>query len=173
MLTDLMLVTSRASHSFREVWDMSSSSICLLLSKFAPATARLFAEFRRLRDSLPPAKASTLAEGMEGGGQLITLTQVCLHACYVSRTPRPCSAPEQKWAGPQSPVRRAAGHMARVLLLRHVLQAASNMLWQPLFRPVTPGLDHTDAGGPHADRVPVGHPKNRVAGRSAPAALRA
>ena len=40
---------------------MSTPAACLLLSKFVPAAARLFAEFRRLRDRLPPAEARKLA----------------------------------------------------------------------------------------------------------------
>ena len=75
-LTDILLVMSRTSHALRAVWDMSTSAICLLLSQFAPATARLFAEVRRLHDSLPPVEARALEESMEGGGELISLTQV-------------------------------------------------------------------------------------------------
>lgn len=40
---------------------MSTPAACLLLSEFVPAAARLFAEFRRLRDRLPPAEARKLA----------------------------------------------------------------------------------------------------------------
>ena len=36
---------------------MDASTACLLLSKFPPASAGLFAEFRRLRASLSPAEA--------------------------------------------------------------------------------------------------------------------
>ena len=55
-----VLVTSRA---LDEVWGVSTPEACLLLSRFVPATALLFAEFRRLRDSLPPADARKFAEG--------------------------------------------------------------------------------------------------------------
>ena len=58
MLTSLLLVMSRAS---REAWGMSTPTACLLFSQFVPATARLFVEFRRLRDSLPPAEARKFA----------------------------------------------------------------------------------------------------------------
>ena len=45
-----------------EVWTVSTPAACLLLSRFAPATARLFGEFRRLRDSLTPAEARKFTE---------------------------------------------------------------------------------------------------------------
>ena len=40
---------------------MSTTAACLLLSRFAPAIACLFAEFRRLRGGLPPAEARKFA----------------------------------------------------------------------------------------------------------------
>ena len=43
-------------------WGMSTQAACLLLSKLAPATARLFVEFRRLRKSLTPAERRQVAE---------------------------------------------------------------------------------------------------------------
>ena len=58
MLADSVPVTSRASV---EVWAMSTPTACLLLSRFPHASARLFAEFRRLRGSLPPADAQRFA----------------------------------------------------------------------------------------------------------------
>ena len=38
---------------------MTAPAACLLLSQYVPASARLFAEFQRLRDSLPAADART------------------------------------------------------------------------------------------------------------------
>ena len=58
MLATWVLVMSRASH---EAWGMSTPTACLLFSQFVPATARLFVEFRRMRDSLPPAEARKFA----------------------------------------------------------------------------------------------------------------
>ena len=63
-----------------EEWDMGAPAACLLLSKFAPATARLFAEFRRLRDSLPPAEARNFAECERKGlqhAEMVTLVRLC------------------------------------------------------------------------------------------------
>ena len=60
MLSEPVLVTSRASF---EEWNVSTPAACLLLSQFAPATARLFLEFRRLRGWLPPAEAQILLAG--------------------------------------------------------------------------------------------------------------
>ena len=51
-------MTSRASAG---VWSLRSRETCLLLGKYAPATARLFVEFRRVRDELPPAQARMYA----------------------------------------------------------------------------------------------------------------
>lgn len=45
---------------------MSTPAACLLLGRFVPAAARLYAEFQRLRRSLPPAEAQKLA-GMDMG----------------------------------------------------------------------------------------------------------
>lgn len=58
VLADSVPVASRASV---EVWAMSTPTACLLLSRVPPASARLFAEFRRLRGSLPPADAQRFA----------------------------------------------------------------------------------------------------------------
>ena len=55
-----VLVTSRASAA--DTRSMSTQAACLLVSKFAPAIARLFVEFRRLRDGLPPARAREYAK---------------------------------------------------------------------------------------------------------------
>ena len=60
ILSELVPVTSRAS---LEAWNISTPAACLLLSQFAPATARLFLEFRRLRGWLPPAEAKILLAG--------------------------------------------------------------------------------------------------------------
>ena len=57
-LADRVLVTSREA---REVWSIGTPNACLLLSKFVPANARAFAEFRRLRDGLPRADACIFA----------------------------------------------------------------------------------------------------------------
>ena len=61
------------------MWRLSAPTACLLLSQFVPASARLFAEFRRVRNSLPPANARNLDRFMEKGireGELIFA--VCL-----------------------------------------------------------------------------------------------
>ena len=52
-LSDYGLVTSRASEF---AWSTSTAEAGLLVRQYAPATARLFAQFRRLRGSLPPAE---------------------------------------------------------------------------------------------------------------------
>ena len=38
------------------MWSTSTAAAGLLLRQYAPTTARLFAQFRRLRRSLPPAE---------------------------------------------------------------------------------------------------------------------
>ena len=71
-----------------EVWNMSTPAACLLLSQFAPATARLFAEFRRLRDSMTPAEARAFAPTAEEGMQdAEMMTAVRLRACQICRAP--------------------------------------------------------------------------------------
>ena len=79
---------------------VSTPAACLLLSKFVPATARLFAEFRRLRNTLPPAEARNFAECERKGlrdAELLTLVSLC--ACQGCRAdsrgvelPSPASA---------------------------------------------------------------------------------
>ena len=73
-----------------EVWGMSTPAACLLLSRFAPATVQLFAEFRRLRDSLTPAEARKLRDCEEGylrRADVLTAVRLCArptsraHAC--------------------------------------------------------------------------------------------
>ena len=83
VLADAVLLTSRAPP---EVWGMSTAAACLLLSRYAPATARILAEFRRLRDSLPPAEASKFSEfKMENMQHAEMMTMVRLCACPTSR----------------------------------------------------------------------------------------
>lgn len=63
---------------------MSAPPACLLLSQYVPATAQLFAEFRRLRDGLSPAEARELEESTEGVLEHATLmTVVRLCACLM------------------------------------------------------------------------------------------
>ena len=80
MLLDVVLLTSRAPPG---VWGMTTPAACLLLSQFAPATARLFAELRYLRDSLPPQDAQKFAEYVmkEGLQHAEMMAEVRLHAC--------------------------------------------------------------------------------------------
>ena len=85
MLADSASVTGRASPF---VWSMSTPAACLLLSQFGPATARLFTEFRRLRDSLPPAEARKFAECTEDDllhAEMMSAVRLC--ACRTSRVP--------------------------------------------------------------------------------------
>ena len=60
-----------------EEWSLSSPAACLLLSRFLPATAELYVEFRRLRGALPPNEELKFAEGTEKelliGDMLITV----------------------------------------------------------------------------------------------------
>lgn len=55
---------------------MSTAAACLLLSQYAPATARLFAQFRRLRGSLPPAEMRKLMALENANGQNANMTCV-------------------------------------------------------------------------------------------------
>lgn len=89
MLSELVLVTSRASFN---VWSMSTPAACLLLSQFAPATARLFLEFRRLRGSLPPAEAQILLAACteEDMQDAFIMAVVRLCACQTSRALESC-----------------------------------------------------------------------------------
>lgn len=83
MLADTLLLTSRAP---AEVWRMSTAAACLLLSRYAPATARIFAEFQRLRDGLPPAEARKFLDyNMKNMQHAEMMTQVRLWACPTSR----------------------------------------------------------------------------------------
>ena len=82
MLAEWVLVASRAPAG---VWGLSTPAACLLLSKFAPAAARLFAEFWRLRDGLPPVEARNFAEYMEEDlqdAQMMTVVRLCV--CHMS-----------------------------------------------------------------------------------------
>ena len=45
---------------------MSTPAACLMLSQFVPATARLLAEFMRLRAALPPAALSSFDTVVDG-----------------------------------------------------------------------------------------------------------
>ena len=61
---------------------MSTPAACLLLSQFVPATAQLFAVYRRLRDALPADTASTFAvyEKKIIHHDMMTLVRMC--ACH-------------------------------------------------------------------------------------------
>ena len=83
---------------------MLTPAACLLLRKFLPATARLFAEFRRLRDRLPPAEARKFAECQKDGlrdAELMTLVRLC--ACLG------CTADGQVAKFPPSALRGGGG----------------------------------------------------------------
>ena len=85
MLSDSVRVTGRVSG---EAWSMSTPAACLLLSRFAPAAARLLAAFRRLRDSLPPAEARMFAQfENENMRRAEVVNAVRLCTCSPSRAP--------------------------------------------------------------------------------------
>ena len=94
ILADSALVTCRAP---AKLWGMSTPAACLLLSQYVPATAALFAEFRRLRDGLPPADAREFAEcswcsqGVLGHATMMTEVRLC--ACPMLH-PGACRAAE-------------------------------------------------------------------------------
>ena len=96
MLADAALVTCRAPP---EVRGMSTPAACQLLSQYVPATAALFAEFRRLRDGLPPADAREFAELLQCSqgvlGHAAMMTEVRLCACPML-LPEACRAAELK-----------------------------------------------------------------------------
>ena len=98
VLADLALVMCRAP---AEQWDMSAPVACLLLSQYVPASAQLFAEFRRLRDGLSPAEARSFAgltqEDM-GDSQMVVAVRLC--ACP-TLCPGACRVAEPKSAAPQ------------------------------------------------------------------------
>ena len=73
---------------------MSNPTACLLLGQYAPATARLFVELRRLRDNLPRAEARAFAERAEEplwDVEMMTTVRLCGDDVYgVCQT---CRAP--------------------------------------------------------------------------------
>lgn len=86
MLADLVLVASRASSE--APMGMTAPAACLLLRQFPPASAGLFAEFRRLRASLSPADAGRVSESERKNwslGPAVVLTRVRHRACPTSR----------------------------------------------------------------------------------------
>ena len=66
---------------------MSTAAACLLLSRFAPDIACLFAEFRRLRGGLPPAEARKFASAAQDLAKAPMMGGVRLCACQTSRAP--------------------------------------------------------------------------------------
>ena len=69
-----------------EVWGLSAPAACLLLSQYVPATAQLFAEFRRLRDGLPPDEVCAFAECTKDDLQHAEMMLVVrLYACPMLR----------------------------------------------------------------------------------------
>lgn len=107
-----------------EVWSISTPAACLLLSRFAPATAQLFAEFRRLRNSLLPAEARKFAECEKGGmrhAEMMAAVRLC--ACPTSRAharassgvcSANCPAPPPV-KGARGVLNRAQNHQAKAL----------------------------------------------------------
>lgn len=77
MLEDLVVLMSRKPGV---AWSMSTPTACLLLSQFVPAPARLFAEYRRLRDALPPDTASKFAEVEKKSIHKDMMTMARVHA---------------------------------------------------------------------------------------------
>ena len=78
-----------ASRAPDGVWGLSTRAARLLLSRFAPAAVRLFAEFRRLRDGLPPAEARKHAKDVDEDQQdVMMMTVVRLCTCHASRALR-------------------------------------------------------------------------------------
>ena len=71
-----------------EVCGMSTPTACLLVSKFAPAAARVFADFRRLRGSLPPADAREFAEHQTCVQDVDLMTAVRFSACHAKQRAR-------------------------------------------------------------------------------------
>lgn len=69
------------------MWSVSTPAACLLLSRFVPATARLLAEFRRLRGGLPPAEARKFAPAAQDLAKAPMMGGVRLCACQTSRAP--------------------------------------------------------------------------------------
>ena len=68
---------------------MSTPEACLLLGRYVPATAQLFAEFRRLRDGLPPAEARAFAKCTKNKlrhAEMMTAVRLCAmpHAAPLS-----------------------------------------------------------------------------------------
>ena len=108
-LADAALVMCRAPAG---VCGMSTPAACLLLSQYVPATAQLFAEFRRLRDGLPPADARNLAECSQCSQGFLEhatmMTEVRLSACPMLHL-EACRAPEPM---PAPAPRRCAGRTA-------------------------------------------------------------
>ena len=91
MLLDLALLARRAPCEVgaMSMGPMSTPAACLLLSRFAPAAACVFAEFRRLRGLLPRSGARKFAEREAKGLQHTEMmAAVRLHACPTSRMPR-------------------------------------------------------------------------------------
>ena len=98
VLADFALVVCRAP---AEVWGMSALEACLLLGQYVPATAQLFAEFRRLRDGLSPAEARAFAKVTKHKlrhTEMMYAVRLC--ACPMLR-PGACRAAEPKPAAPQ------------------------------------------------------------------------
>ena len=98
VLADFAMVVCRAP---AEVWGMSVPEACLLLGRYVPATAQLFAEFRRLRDGLSPAEARAFAKCTRRKLQheeMMFAVRLC--ACPMPR-PGACRAAELKSAAPQ------------------------------------------------------------------------
>ena len=82
---------------------MTAPAAHLLLSQFPPATARLYAEYRRLRQSLPPAEARRMSEGEKTNRCLRPagmMTAVRLRVRAHKQTAQICIAAEQKLAAP-------------------------------------------------------------------------
>ena len=81
------------------MWGMSTPAACLLLSRFVPATARLLAEFLRLREGLPPAEAREFAPAKQDLAKAPMMAWVC--ACMPARR---AECPEQREAAERCPV---------------------------------------------------------------------
>ena len=69
---------------------MTAKEARWLLCEFPPASARLYAEYRRQRESLPPAEARRYAECVEKNLDVLRpaalMAQVCHSACPTSRS---------------------------------------------------------------------------------------